>query len=202
VVHLNPTGPLVLAGSEIIFFEILDRTFQVSPASFFQVNTPMTGTMVSHILEFLESSNLLSAQTIMVDAYCGVGLFSAFLAPRVGQLIGIENNPSSCEDFIMNLDEFDNVSLYEGSVEIVLPNLNIQPDIVLVDPSRSGLNRRALDGLENLSPEFIIYVSCDPSTLARDAKRLISAGYQLKQVTPFDLFPQTYHIESISIWTR
>jgi 23S rRNA (uracil1939-C5)-methyltransferase len=84
---------------------------------------------------------------------------------------------------------------------VVLPELKVQATAVVVDPPREGIDRRAMDGLIQLSPPLLVYVSCDPSTLARDAKRLMAAGYHLEQVTPFDLFPQTYHIESISCWT-
>jgi 23S rRNA (uracil1939-C5)-methyltransferase len=117
-------------------------------------------------------------------------------------VIGIESSESSCEDFAVNLDEFDNVELYEGFAEEILQHLEIQPDIVLVDPPRAGLDKQVIDGIFNLNPQMIAYVSCDPSTLARDAARLINAGYQFKEVTPFDLFPQTFHIESISIFEK
>jgi 23S rRNA (uracil1939-C5)-methyltransferase len=100
------------------------------------------------------------------------------------------------------LDEFENVTLYEAAAEDVLPVLDLQPDIILVDPPRSGLEPRALDGLLALKPRVLVYISCDPATLGRDAKRLVSAGYSLLKITPFDLFPQTYHIESISFWER
>jgi 23S rRNA (uracil1939-C5)-methyltransferase len=100
------------------------------------------------------------------------------------------------------LDEFDNVKLYEAPAEEVLPALDVKPDIVIVDPPRLGLEKRALEALLRLGPLWIAYVSCDPSTLARDAARLESGGYRLVQVTPFDLFPQTYHIESISIFKK
>ncbi len=131
-----------------------------------------------------------------------MGLFSAFLAPKCWRVIGIESSPSACEDFAANLDEFENVELYEGLAEDVIPYLDVKPDIVLVDPPRAGLEKQVVDGLVKLDPAVIAYVSCDPSTLARDAARLISGGYRLKQVTPFDLFPQTFHIESISIFEK
>jgi 23S rRNA (uracil1939-C5)-methyltransferase len=84
----------------------------------------------------------------------------------------------------------------------VIPYLEVKPDVVLVDPPRTGLEKRVVDGLLKLNPPVIAYISCDPSTLARDAARLINGGYRLKDVTPFDLFPQTYHIESISLFER
>jgi len=94
------------------------------------------------------------------------------------------------------------VELYEGFAEEIIPHLEAKPDIVLVDPPRTGLDKQVIDGILNLNPQMIAYVSCDPSTLARDAARLINGGYKLKEVMPFDLFPQTYHIESISIFER
>jgi 23S rRNA (uracil1939-C5)-methyltransferase len=154
--------------------------------------------MVGHLLETLT----VSSTTTLLDVYCGVGLFSAFFAARVGHLIGIEVSPSACEDFAANMDEFDNVALYEASAENVLPILDVTPDIAILDPPRSGLDKRALDALLALAPKKIAYVSCDPSTLGRDAARFIAAGYRLFQVTPFDLFPQTYSIESISIFDK
>ncbi len=199
-VHLSPAGPLVLAGSEYVLIDILERTFRVSAASFFQVNTRMAEAMVNHVLSRLEKFQPLGPESTVLDVYCGVGLFSAFLALEAGRLIGIESAPSAVEDFISNLNEFENVEIYEDAAEAVLPQLKMHPDLILVDPPRSGLDRRALDGILALEPETLVYISCDPATLSRDARRLTAGGYQLLQVTPFDLFPQTYHIESISFW--
>jgi 23S rRNA (uracil1939-C5)-methyltransferase len=198
VVHLNPErdNSVVLAGDGYIAINVLERIFKVSAASFFQVNTAMAARMVTHLLENLT----VTAATTLLDVYCGAGLFSAFFAPRVAKLIGIESAPSSCEDFAVNLDEFDNVELYEGLAQEILPALKIRADVAIVDPPRAGLDKAALDALLRLKPQTLAYVSCDPSTLARDAARLLAGGYRLKQVTPFDLFPQTYHIESISIF--
>ena len=135
-----------------------------------------------------------------------MGLFSKFFADKYAKVIGIESASSSCEDFAINLDEFDNVELYEGAAEEILPalapQLTEQPIHMIVDPPRAGIDKFALDAIMQINPQVIAYVSCDPSTLARDAARLIKGGYTLQHVTPFDLFPQTYHIESISIFTR
>jgi 23S rRNA (uracil1939-C5)-methyltransferase len=202
VVHLTEDDALVMAGDDHIIMRVLDRDFHVSAGSFFQVNTVMAEKMVGHLLDKLS----LPAKTIL-DVYCGVGLFSAFLAPKCERLIGIESSASACEDFAVNLDEFDHVELYEGAAEDVIPALvervNSLPDeqlIILLDPPRAGVDKRALDGIRELAPKVIAYVSCDPSTLARDAARLIAGGYRLLEVAPFDLFPQTYHIESISLF--
>ncbi|MBL7162205.1 MAG: class I SAM-dependent RNA methyltransferase [Anaerolineales bacterium] len=209
VVHLGPGGSLVMAGDDHIVIEVGERLFRVSAASFFRVNTTMAEKMAAHLLDNLP----LTEETTLLDAYCGVGLFSAFLAPHVGRLIGIEASPSASEDFTTNLDEFDHVELYEAPVEDVLPALDLHPstspsrlragpDVILVDPPHSGLARGALDGILSLAPQTLAYISCDPATLARDAKRLTNGGYQLQQITPFDLSPQTYHIESISFWVK
>jgi len=198
VTHVYEENTIVLAGSDHVLMHVLDRDFKVSAASFFQVNTVMAEKMVEHLLACLP----VSPSTSLLDVYCGVGLFSAFLAPKCGRVIGIESSESSCEDFAVNLDEFNNVELYEGDAEDVIPYLEVKPDIVLVDPPRAGLDKVVVDGILKLSPSLIAYVSCDPSTLARDAARLINGGYTLKEATPFDLFPQTYHIESISIFER
>jgi len=198
VVHMVAEDPIVLAGDDFIVVEVLGRPFKVSAGSFFQVNTAMAGEMVKHLLEVLP----FTAKTTLLDVYCGVGLFSAFFAPRVKKVIGIELAPSSCEDFAVNLDQFDNVDLYEAPAEEVLPALQEYAELVILDPPRAGLDKVVIDALVASHPETIAYVSCDPATLARDAARLIAGGYKLKQVTPFDLFPQTYHIESISIFEK
>ena len=198
ITHVFEENTVVIAGSDHLLMRVLDRDFKVSAASFFQVNTVMAGKMVEHLITQLP----ITQSTSLLDVYCGVGLFSAFLSPKCGRVIGIESSESACEDFTVNLDEFDNVELYEGEAEAVIPHLEANPDVVLVDPPRAGLDKAVLDGILKLSPSLIAYVSCDPSTLARDAARLINGGYALKEVAPFDLFPQTYHIESISIFER
>jgi 23S rRNA (uracil1939-C5)-methyltransferase len=198
VAHVFEENAMVIAGNDYIIIPVLGRDFRVSASSFFQVNTSMAEKMVGYLLANLP----LTPAANLLDIYCGVGLFSAFLAPQCRLVIGVESSPSACEDFSVNLDEFRNVELYEGLAEEVIPHLEAKPDIVLVDPPRAGLEKHVVDGILKLSPQVIAYVSCDPSTLARDAKRLIEGGYKLKQVVPFDLFPQTYHIESISIFER
>lgn len=198
VVHIFGNDTVVMAGNDYLSIKVNDHLFHVSAASFFQVNTGMAEKMVAHLLEQLP----VTPATTLLDVYCGVGLFSAFFAPRVGRVIGVEVSPSACEDFTINLDDFDNVELYEAAAETVLPGLDVKPGVVIVDPPRAGLEKRALDALMVLAPLRLAYVSCDPSTLARDAARLIAGGYRLVQVTPFDLFPQTYNIESISIFEK
>jgi len=198
IAHVYEENTVIIAGSDHLFIRVLNRDFKVSAASFFQVNTVMAEKMVQHLLKCLP----VSLSTTLLDVCCGVGLFSAFLASKCGRVIGIESAESACEDFAVNLDEFDNVELYEGAAEDVIPQLEAKPDIVMVDPPRAGLDKQVVDGILKLNPQVIAYVSCEPSTLARDAARLVNGGYRLKEVTPFDLFPQTYHIESISLFEK
>jgi 23S rRNA (uracil1939-C5)-methyltransferase len=201
VVHVFDEHAVVLAGQDHLAINVLGKDFRVSAASFFQVNTKMAEKMVEHLITCLP----ISTTTTLLDVYCGAGLFSKFFAAKCGRVIGIESSESACEDFAVNLDEFDNVELYEGAVEDVLPGLVKQitgQSIMIVDPPRAGIEKSALDAIIEIQPQTIAYVSCDPSTLARDAGRLINHGYRLMEVTPFDLFPQTHHIESISIFEK
>jgi len=198
VVQKVPSGNLLLAGSDHIYMEVLGKRFRVSSTSFFQVNTHQANAMVKHIMDNLP---LVETMTV-VDVYCGVGLFSAFLAPKVRKLVGIELSPEACEDFTVNLDEFENVDLYEATAEVVLTQVSFKPDVIVVDPPREGLERKTMDGILSQGASQLIYISCDPATMARDAKRLTSGGYRLEKIAMFDMFPQTYHIESATYWEK
>jgi 23S rRNA (uracil1939-C5)-methyltransferase len=198
-VHLSPAGPIVMAGDDYVVMRVLDHPFKVSAGSFFQVNSLQAGRMVEYLMDRLP----LTGHETVLDVYCGVGLFSSFIAPRAARVIGIEESPSACDDFAVNLNDFDTVELYQGAAEAVLPGLTgVRADIVLVDPPRAGLERAALDAIAAMAPPVLAYVSCAPATLARDLKRLLATGYRLESVQPFDLFPQTFHIESISLLSR
>jgi 23S rRNA (uracil1939-C5)-methyltransferase len=197
IAHVYDGDVLVQAGEDHLRMQVLGQSFRVSPTTFFQVNLAVAEKMVEYLFEILPRP----CGTV-IDAYCGAGLFSAFLAPRCTRLIGIEAEAAACADFAANLDEFENVELYEDTAERVLPALMLDPDLVLVDPPRAGISHAALDALVKMSPPLVAYVSCDPATLARDARRFVEAGYGLESVTPFDMFPQTYHIESISVFMR
>lgn len=203
VVHLvsdenGSTYPVVMAGDDYLIMEVAGRAFHVSAGSFFQVNIPQTEALLRYLLEVLP----LNPAASVLEVYAGVGLFSAFLAPRVALLTAIEFAASAVEDFAANLDEFDNVAIYSGAAEAILPELDLQPDLVLLDPPRAGLALAVLDALLRMAPAHIAYISCDPATLARDAKRLLAGGYRLNSVQPFDMFPQTYHIETVSLFSH
>jgi len=197
VVHLSPDNSEVLAGSDYTILQVRDRKFRVSAGSFFQVNTPLAEQMVKIIEEILPEQ-----PGLVLELYSGVGLFSAFLARRAKKLIAVEGSESAAEDFVHNLDEFENVDLYQGSAEDILPNLSTEPEVVLVDPPRTGLHKKVISSILSLQPDLLLYVSCDPATLARDSKLLTDGGYTAEKFIPFDFFPHTYHIETLSIWTK
>lgn len=198
VVWLSPRGMTVLAGEGFLTIDVLDRAFKVSANSFFQVHTALAGEVVQHVLEALRFQ---PGETIL-DLYAGVGLFSAFLAQKGVRVVAVEESPVACADFENNLAEFDHVELYEAPVEVALPAIHTHPSAVIIDPPRVGLSLEAIKQLIKLSSPLLVYVSCDPATLARDGQRLVKAGYQLERCTPIDMFPQTYHIETLSIWRR
>ena len=197
VVHVSPGHTEVLAGSEYTIMQVKDRQFRVSGGSFFQVNTPLAAYMVDEIAAALPAD-----PGLVLELYSGVGLFSAFLASRAEKLISIEASERSAEDFVHNLDDFNNVDLYQGPVEDILPDLIVEPEVVLVDPPRTGLHKKVIHSLISMKPSLLIYISCDPATLARDSKLLLEAGFTVQKFIPFDFFPQTYHIETLSIWSR
>ena len=185
-----------LIGNNHITEIVAGRAYRISAPSFFQVNTPQSAQLVRLVTEYLD---LRGGETVL-DGYCGVGLFTAHLAERAGLVIGVELAPAAVADLLENTAEFDNVEVIEGSVEAVLPDLDVPLDAAVVDPPRAGMDRFALDALVARQPARVVYVSCDPATLARDAKRLTRAGYRLVEVQPVDMFPQTYHVESVALF--
>ena len=198
VLLLSDGTPVNLVGSNYIFEEVAGRRFRISAASFFQVNTPVTERLIELVASYLD----LMGGEVLLDAYCGVGTFGLSLAERVGQVIGIEENPFAVADADFNAGELENVTLIEGRVEDVLPDLDERIDVAILDPPRGGCEPEALQALSELAPSRIVYVSCDPATLARDVKRLSETGYVLVEAQPIDMFPQTYHLESVALLGR
>ncbi len=194
----GPVQPLI--GDPWIEEMVAGRTFRVSANSFFQVNTVGAEVMVALAGELLA----LTGQETLLDAYCGVGLFGLSLAEQARQVIGIEESESACEDFAWNARDLDNIVLHEGPVADVLATFDAPPtiDAAILDPPRSGAGPEVVRQLQRLRVPKLLYVACDPATLARDAKLLLAAGYTLEQVQPVDLFPQTYHVESLALFTR
>ncbi len=179
-------------------FSVHDVELAVSDESFFQVNTSLIETLVDEVVQRLE----LRGHETIVDAYCGAGLFSRFIAPRAARVIGIESSRSASADARVNLANFDHIELYTGAVEAVLPTLTDHIDALVVDPPRAGCAPAVLQAVIAQRIDRVVYVSCDPATLARDVRTLIDHGYALIEVQPIDLFPHTYHIETITLLLR
>jgi 23S rRNA (uracil1939-C5)-methyltransferase len=137
-----------------------------------------------------------------LDAYAGVGLFARFLAERAAAVVAVEAAPDAVADARANLAPFPHVEVIEGRAERVVPALAGPIDTAVVDPPRAGCHPAVVTALADHRVTRLIYVSCDPATLGRDARRLTAAGYRLKAVVPIDLFPHTFHIETIStcVW--
>lgn len=220
---VNPALPMVPeldSGQLHLEEEVLDRRFRISAASFFQVNTRREARALPDSISpgwapagmgLLSMADLLALLVLdrlepgpshrVVDAYSGVGTFAGLLAPYVAEVIGIEESPAAVRDAEVNLHGLGNVRLLTGRTENVLPTLVGTVDALVLDPSRVGCAREMLDALLGLRPPRVVYVSCDPATLARDLKHLVDGGYTVERVEPVDMFPQTYHIETVTTLT-
>lgn len=174
--------------------EMLGHRFQVAASSFFQVNVRQAEKLVGLVGNSLE----LSSDDVLVDAYAGVGTFAVLLAGAVREVIAVEESSSAIKDARENVAGLPNVRLIEGKTEEVLAQLDGTPDALILDPPRSGCHPAALEALEKCRPPKLAYVSCDPATLARDLKELTRDAYELRRVQPLDMFPHTYHLESIA----
>ena len=179
------------------------ETFRIRPSSFFQTNTAQAEKMARMVLDGLLAcaQNANGQALTVVDAYCGVGTFTLLLARRVGKVIAIEESASAIKDAGWNLHEVSNVEIRKGKVEEVLPTLECQVDGLVIDPPRAGCQRVVLDALAQHPVGRIVYVSCDPATLARDLNILCHdyPTYRLRSVQPLDMFPQTAHIECVAV---
>ena len=183
-----------IAGKPYLLEQFANLQFQLRPDTFFQVYTELAEALLQVIVEQLA----LQGDEVLVDAYCGIGTFTLPLALRLRQAVGLEVQPASVEQAEVNaqLNNITNVIFQAGSVENLLPQLDVRPDIVLLDPPRSGCDRAVLDTLLKIQPNRIVYISCKPATLARDLNILCqSGGYKLSLVQPADFFPQTSHVE-------
>lgn len=188
--------PVVLAGSDHLYEVVAGRRYRISASSFFQVNTEGAEALVALVREMLAPTG----SQRLLDLYCGVGLFGLALAEEVALVVGVEENPFAVRDAQENAEGLKQVRFLQGAVEEVLPSLEEPFDLAVVDPPREGLAPQALSLLARHPVARLVYVSCDPATLARDTHRLRRAGYRLERVQPVDLFPQTYHVECVALW--
>lgn len=168
--------------------------FAIGPTSFFQVNTEGLSLLCALVSDMLDPSPALT----VVDAYCGVGALSLPLARRVGQVVGIEEVGEAVENATRNgkLNGITNASFLRGTVEALLPTLP-QPGAIILDPPRKGCAASVIDAIVAQKVPVVVYVSCNPATLARDVARFVEHGYTLRRVQPVDMFPQTAHVECV-----
>lgn len=188
----------LLAGRETITDRIGRFAFEISPRSFFQVNPEQTEVLYRKAVEY---AGLTGAETV-VDAYCGIGTISLFLAERAKAVHGIEVVPEAIADARVNAarNGIANAQFHQGEAEAALPWLREQgvaPDVIVVDPPRKGCEPGVLDAFAAMGPERIVYVSCNPATLARDLARLAELGYRTVEAQPVDMFPMTSHVECV-----
>lgn len=187
-----------LYGSDRITDYIGDLKFQISPLSFFQVNPVQTEVLYNKALEY---ANLTGIETV-IDAYCGTGTISLFLARKARKVYGVEVVEPAIIDARKNAVEnnIDNVEFIAGESEKVIPELyknGIKVDVIVVDPPRKGCGEELLYTIASMRPDRVVYVSCDPGTLARDLKYLSENGYSVVEVQPVDMFPVTSHVECV-----
>jgi len=177
--------------------------FDISPNSFFQVNTSQTLKLYDTVKEFCA---LTGSETVF-DLYCGVGTIGMHLADGAKKVYGIESVVESVEDAQKNAkrNNVRNIEFLKGDCEKMLPSLvnsDIRPDVIILDPPRKGSSSKLLDVIAKTECKKVIYVSCNPATLARDAKMLGDKGYKIEKIQPVDMFPHTYHVECVCLLTR
>jgi 23S rRNA (uracil1939-C5)-methyltransferase len=185
-----------LIGDHYLLYEVKERTFRVSPGCFFQPNLSMAARLVDTVLNFAA----LGGSERVLELYSGVGLLTAFLAQAALEVTAVEVNSDAVADLAFNLDHLDNISLYHGLVEEVLPSLDGRPDLLIVDPGRSGMARPVLEEIAAMAPPRLIYVGSDVARMARDSKTLSEAGYTLDKVQPLDMHPQTFQVDTVCLW--
>jgi len=193
---------ITLWGRDVIYDRIGDVKFAISPRSFFQVNPEQTKVLYDKALEYAE----LTGNENVIDAYCGIGTISLFLAKKSNHVYGVEIIPDAIKDAKNNakLNGIENVTFEVGAAEKVIPEWakkGIDVDVVVVDPPRKGCDEALLQTIIELKPKRMVYVSCNPSTLARDLRVLEDGGFRTVEVQPVDMFPQTMHVESIIMMT-
>ncbi|PLT29630.1 23S rRNA (uracil(1939)-C(5))-methyltransferase RlmD [Peribacillus deserti] len=188
-----------LWGSEVIYDRIGDINFAISARSFYQVNPEQTKVLYDKALEYAE----LTGEENVIDAYCGIGTISLFLAQKAKKVFGVEIVPQAIEDAKRNaeLNNIQNVEFAVGEAEAVIPEWYKQgnaADVLVVDPPRKGCDEALLQTIIDMKPKKVVYVSCNPATLARDLRVLEDGGYKTVEVQPVDMFPQTMHVEAVA----
>lgn len=188
-----------LWGENYIYDKIGDLTFAISARSFYQVNPEQTEKLYKTALEYAD----IGANDIVVDAYCGIGTISLFLAQQAKNVFGVEIIPEAVSDAKKNaeLNHMKNVEFVVGAAEKIMPwwtAQGLKPDVIVVDPPRKGCDEKLLQAMIAMEPKRIVYVSCNPATLARDLRILEDGGFETKEAQPVDMFAQTGHVEVVT----
>ncbi|MEG6568400.1 23S rRNA (uracil(1939)-C(5))-methyltransferase RlmD [Thermoanaerobacterium thermosaccharolyticum] len=194
---------IVIYGDGYITDYIGDKKFEISPLSFFQVNPIQTKVLYEKALEYAD----LKGDEIVIDVYCGIGTISIFFAKYVKHVYGIEVVSDAVEDAKRNaaINGINNADFIAGKAEHVMKRLykeGLMPDIIILDPPRRGLDKDVVDECVKMNPQKIIYISCNPTTLARDLRIFEDNGYKTEKVQPVDMFPYTYHVECVTLMSR
>ena len=211
VVNVNTQKTNVILGKEnivaygdgMIRDYIGELVFEISPLSFFQVNPLQTEVLYNKALEY---ANLGENDTVF-DIYCGIGTISLFLAQKAKKVYGIEIVEDAIKDAKRNakINNMDNVEFYVGKAEEVVPKMykeGKRAHVVVVDPPRKGCDEKVLDTIVSMEPDRVVYVSCNPSTLARDLAYLNERGYKCHEIQPVDMFPHSVHVENVAWLSR
>jgi len=190
-------------GDEQLPERLGELDLRISPEAFFQTNTEMAEVLYGVAADYAA----LSGYERVFDLYCGIGTIAMWLAPRAGELWGLELAPDAVADAIAGAarNQIASAHFFAGDARLALPELTERagrPDVVVVDPPRAGLSKRVVHRIVDAAPRRIVYVSCNPTTLAPNAAELAAAGWRLVRVTPVDMFPQTHHIECVALLER
>jgi 23S rRNA (uracil1939-C5)-methyltransferase len=193
----------LIAGSDRLDEQLGGLSLSISPLAFFQTNTEMAEQLFAAAIELAE----LTGFERVYDLYCGIGTIGLLMAPRVAEVWGLELVEEAITDAIANAErnEIDNARFFAGDVRLALRELHRtagSPDVLVVDPPRAGLSQKVVRRIIEAGPERVVYVSCNPTTLAPNAAQLSEAGYTLTRVRPVDMFPQTPHIECVAVLKR
>jgi len=192
----------VYHGEGFIYDKIGDYNFRISANSFFQTNTLQAENLYKTAMEFAE----LKGDEIIFDLYSGAGTIAIYVSGKAKKVIGFESIRSALRDAAENamLNQVENVqfaeaNLFKSFLPIIEQNNIEKPDVIIIDPPRSGMHKNTVDDVIQLNPQKIVYVSCNPATQARDIKLMVDAGYKLNKMKPVDMFPHTYHMENVAV---
>ena len=191
---------ITLYGEGYIEDTIFDKVFRISPRSFYQVNPVMTTVLYGKALEYME----LTGKETVIDTYCGTGTIGILASKKAGKVIGVELNADAVKDARFNAKRNDikNIEFYTADASdfmVEMARSGERADVVIMDPPRAGSDERFMSSVITLAPKRVVYVSCNPETLARDLRYFIKNGYNVKKIQPVDMFPHTNHIETVCL---